>query len=225
MGGRGTSSTIPKPPQPPQPRNFRQFTDADAANFPKYDINLKNAIKQYARADQQASGYSVSQDLNHKLENGLPLNANEQNIVNQINRGQHDIGVDTILHRGAHADVMAALGVPNYANMTDAQLKAAVVGTQYQERKLVSTAFDKSKSPFLSGPMSGGREVVMEISTPSGTKVVYGNPQQAEIVLTGNPTFRVTDASFVRDARGNKVMAHPKNGPSAPQVLLKIEIV
>lgn len=226
MGGRGTTSTIPKAPAPTKGPNFTPMADSDTQNWPKYDINLKNAVKQYARADEQSSGHSISQDMNHKLENGLPLNANERYIVDQFQRGQHDIGKDTILHRAAHADVLSALGLTgNYAHMTDAQLKAALVGSEYQERKMVSTAYDASKSPFISGPMAGGREVMMEIKTPSGTKVIYGNPQQAEVVLTGNPTFRVVDAKFTTDSNGYRVIARPKIGSPAPQVHLTIEIV
>jgi len=225
MGGRGNGSSIPKQPAPP-PQVAPDFKDRSQgeieANKPAYDINLRNAIRQYARADDvDSSRKSVSQIMNYKLENDLDLTANEQYIKDQFDAKAHPLGVDANLYRAAHVDTLQRLGLnPNSLNgMTDAQLKAALIGAEYQEKKMVSTAYDAQKSPFISGALAGGRGVIMEIKTPSGTRVVHGNPNQAEIVMAGKPTFRVVDARFTG------AIAAPRNGPRVRQVYITVEVV
>lgn len=232
MGGRGSPSritvtaprTIPVQTQTVQRvRNYTAMTQQDADDMEqdqaKYDINTRLAINQYIREDQQANGFTLSQNLNHKLEDGTPLNATETYVAQRLDAAMHDIGKDTMLYRAAHKDFLEALGVQNYDRMTDAQLNAAVQGATYREKKFVSTAYDVSKNPFISGAQSGGREVYLNIKAPGNAKCVLGNSKQAEIILSRGTTFRATGAHF------DGTFAHPRLGGRLPRVVIDVEIV
>ena len=185
----------------------------------KYDINTRVALTQYIREDQQTNGFTMSQNLNHALENGNPLNANETYVASKLDAAMHALGKDTILYRAAHKDFLEALGVQNYQNMTPAQLDAAVKDAKYTEKKFVSTAFDKSKNPFIGGYASGGREVYINIKAPSESKCVLGNQQQAEVILSRGTTYRATGAHF------DGTYATPRSGGRLPRVVVDVEIV
>ena len=228
MGGRGSSSgiTAAKPATnvaSASKRAFVQLTQQDVSDMARaqsrYDINTRIAINQYIREDQTANGFSVSQNLNHALENGQALNANERYIAQKLDAAMHPIGKDTVLVRAAHKDFLEALGVKNYQNMTDAQLNAALRGVKYQEKKFVSAAYDAKQNPFISGAQSGGREVYINIKTPSGTRCVLGNQKQAEVILNRGVIFKATGAHF------DGTYAYPRLGGRLPRVIVDVEIV
>ncbi len=232
MGGRGSNSGMSNSPTPttipaPQvviPRTYAPLTanevdDMAQEQNSRYDINTRLAINQYIREDPQANGFTMSQNLNHALEEGTPLNANETYVYQKLLAAMHDIGKDTVLVRAAHKDFLEALGVKNYQNMTDAQLNAAVQGAEYQEKKFVSAAFDPKKNPFISGSASGGREVYINIKTPSDTKCVLGNVKQSEAILSPGTKFRATGAHF------DGTYAYPRLGGMLPRVVVDVEII
>ena len=218
----------PAPPPPPPitviPRNFKPLSGHEADDLAEdaedeYDINTTQAILQYIRRDTDAAGYNMAQNMNHKLENGLPLNANEQFVSQQLIKGAREIGVDTVLTRAAHKDFLEALGVQNYASMTNAQLDAAVKGAEYTEKKFVSASFDPSRNPFISGPVSGGREVFIKIKTPSNAKGVHGDKSQTEFIFAPGVKFRAIGAHF------DNTTAYPRNGGALPRVVVEVEII
>lgn len=218
MGGRGTASGIPQGP------NYRQLDPQEADDLIEqiedtYDINTFLAINQYIRQDTDSAGYTMSQNMNHKMEEGIPLNANEQYVADYLTNAMHDLGQDIVLTRAAHKDFLEALGVQNYQYMSDAQLNAAVQGAQYTEKKFVSTAIDPAKNPFISGAPSGGREVYIRINAPSTTQVVIGNKAQSEVILGHGVTFRATGAHF------DGSTAYPRNGGWLPRVIVDVEVV
>lgn len=238
MGGRGSTSriTTTRPPQVAQPAGRRINTGQRYANLPfvhmtqqdaddmaqsqsRYDINVRLAINQYIREDIQANGYTLSQNMNHKLEIGQTLDATETYVAQRLDSAMHDLGKNSMLYRAAHKDFLEALGVNNYQNMTPAQLNAAVQGATYRERKYVSTAFDKSKNPFIGGYASGGREVYINIKAPGNSQVVLGNAKQAEVILARGTTFRATGAHF------DGTYATPRVGGRLPRVVIDVEIV
>lgn len=226
MGGRGSYSgvTATKMPQSTIPISFKQLSQDEADPIfddmeDQYDINTVMAINQYIRQDQQANGFTMSQNMNHKLELDQPLNANEKYVSDQLTKAMHPLGQDVVLTRAAHKDFLEALGVKNYQTMTAAQLDAAVRGAEYTERKFVSAAIDPKKNPFINGPASGGREVYIHIKTPSATKCVMGNRQQSEIILGKGVKFRATGAHF------DGTTAYPRGGGALPRVVVEVEII
>ena len=160
----GTS--MPAPAQ--TARNHTKFTDTDAAqlisvNADAYDDpDFSYARKLYVSDATGPNGFSFSQNLNYKLDNGLPLDANEQFMHDMLGLGMRPIGKDTMLFRAAHDDILKQLGVSDYTKMSQAQLQQQLIGTTMQTTSYSSWSYDKSKNPFLPGqPNGGGREVYM----------------------------------------------------------------
>lgn len=206
------------------PINATAFTDADATKLRNdmddiYDPDVTDAIKLYiSDSNPNGDGFSHSQNLNYKLDNGKPLNATEKFIDDNIQAGMHAIGKDTNLVRYAHDDILQQMGISNYANMTESSLQKQLIGTTFQTTSYTSTSYDGSKSPFApNAPLGGGREVVMNIKAGANTKVVFGAKKQAELVLNKGTNFKVTGIKF------DGTMAHPRNSGSKPRVVLDIE--
>lgn len=206
------------------PVNISAFTDADAQQLRQdmddiYDPDVTDAIKLYiSDSNPNGDGYSHSQNLNYKLDNGLPLNPTEKFIDDNIQAGMHAIGKDTNLVRYAHDDILKAMGVSDYSKMTDAQLQKALVGTTFQTTSYTSTSYDAKKSPFAPNqPLGGGREVVMNINAGKNTKVVFGAKKQAEMVLNKGTNMRVTGIHF------DGSYATPRNKGTRPRVVLDVE--
>ena len=206
MGGRGSRSrTAINSGNVTTPRTYSAMTDAEAAQIrsdvdDSYDIDAKRAIKDYIskipydRALGQ--GYSISQDMNYRLDNGIALDATEDYMNTEMTRAMHNLGKDTILYRAAHQDILQSMGVRNYDRMNENQLKSALVGGVMTTKSYTSTAYDYSKSPFTTGSLAGGREIIMRINAKSDTKVVFGNRAQSEIILNRGTSFRITNVRY-----------------------------
>lgn len=204
--------------------NFGQFTDQDAQALrdevdSMYSPSVRDAIKQYISKADTGNGFSMSQNFNHKLENGQKLNANEQFMDKYLQAGMHDIGKDVILYRGAHEDVLQKLGVKNYQNYTEQQLKQMVVGSVFKNKGYTSASYDKSKNPFYTGANAGGREVELVIKAPSNTKMVFGAKSQSEFVLNKDMSFKVTNIRYTGRT------ATPRLSGSKPVVEIEVEVV
>ena len=112
-------------------KNYSKFTDTDAsqliaANADAYDDpDFNYARKLYVSDATDAAGFSFSQNLNYKLDNNIPLNANEQFMADMLQNGVRPIGKDTMLFRAAHDDILKSLGVSDYTKMSQAQLQLA----------------------------------------------------------------------------------------------------
>lgn len=212
-------------------RKFTQFDDSDAnavrqANADAYDDpDFNYARKLYVSDATDSNGYSFSQNLNYKLDNNLPLDANEQFMADMLQYGVRPIGKDTVLYRAAHDDVLKSMGIKDYTKLNDAQLQK-LVGTELVTTSYMSTSYDKSKNPFVSGPQSGGREVQMELKVGANTKIFLGAKSQAEIVTDRGTKIKLVSIGYDRDSRGNVKMATPRTSRTAkPIVKLVFETV
>lgn len=206
------------------PVNVSAFTDADAQQLRDdmedvYDPDVTDAIKLYiSDSNPNGDGFSHSQNLNYKLDNGMALNATEKFIDDNIQAGMHAIGKDTTLVRYAHDDILQAMGISDYTKMTDAQLQKALVGTTFKTTSYTSTSYDAKKSPFAPNqPLGGGREVVMSIKAGKNTQVVFGAKKQAEMVLNKGTQMKVTGIHF------DGSYATPRNKGTRPRVVLEVE--
>lgn len=230
-GGRRTHSattnvqtTAPTSPMSNVPKNVTAFTDADAQQLRDdmddiYDPDVTDAIKLYiSDSNPNGDGYSHSQNLNYKLDNGMALNPTEKFIDDNIQAGMHAIGKDTTLYRYAHDDILKAMGIADYTKMTDAQLQKALVGTTFKTTSYTSFSYDPKKSPFApNNALGGGREVVIEAKVGKSTKVVFGAKKQAEVIGNKGNDYRVTGIHF------DGSYATPRNGGTKPRVVLEIE--
>lgn len=228
MGGRGSSSsssrTVANQATARPQINAQNLSQAqvDAIIDQQEDdftIDQSLAAKQYISARDTGNGYSMSQNLNYKLENGGSLNANERFMEQQLSSAMHPLGQDTVLHRAAHSDLITALGVHNYQGMTDAQLSQALVGASWDSKSFTSTSYDRSKNPFISGSQAGGREVVMRIHASGAARGVFVNKAQAEVVLARGTHFEITGASFTGSTKYPRATGRPMR-----EVVLDVDV-
>ena len=200
------------------------FDDADAQKLRDdmediYDPDVTDAIKLYiSDSNPNGDGFSHSQNLNYKLDNGMPLNPTEKFIDDNIQAGMHAIGKDSQLVRYCHDDILKSAGISDYTKMSDAQLQSALVGKTFTTTSYMSTSYDGKKNPFNPSAIGGGgREVVMQINAGKDTKMVFGAKKQAEIVLNKGTNFRITGIHY------DGTYATPRNSGLKPRVVLEIE--
>ena len=218
-----TQSSIPAPVQ--TVRNYSNFTDADAAqliavNADAYDDpDFNYARKLYVSDATDSAGFSFSQNLNYKLDNGIALNANEQFMADMLQNGIRPIGKDTVLFRAAHDDLLKKLGVSDYTKLSQAQLQQQLVGTTMQTTSYASWSYDKNKNPFLPGqPNGGGREVYMVMKAGSSTNMFFGAKSQAEVVTNIGTNMKISNVYF------DGTYATPRlKGKSVPRIVLELE--
>ena len=195
------------------------------------DIMTRYILKQYGRDDQQANGFSRSQNLNNKLMDSqgnianAGLDQTEKKMVKYMDNAMHPLKSDTLLIRGDHAihpsgsGLMQRLGVANYQSMTPAQLSAALVGKTWTEHKYLSTSYDVTKNVFLNGNQSGGRSLVWNIKAKSGTNYVQARTDQAEYVLARGGQYKITGARFTG------ATVNPRAGGSIKQIVIDVEVL
>ena len=218
-----TQSSIPAPVQ--TVRNHTQFTDTDASqliavNADAYDDpDFNYARKLYVSDATDSAGFSFSQNLNYKLDNNLPLNANEQFMKDMLQNGMRPIGKDTMLFRAAHDDILKSLGIKDYTKMSQAQLQQQLVGTTMQTTSYTSWSYDKSKNPFLPGqPQGGGREVYIVNKSASSTNMFFGAKSQAEVVTNIGTNMKISNVYF------DGTHATPRlRGKSVPRIVIELE--
>lgn len=227
LGGRNKNIQAPTPSPAPTRTgklSFKAMTDAEAKQIrddvdASYTSDVRDAIKLYISKATDSQGYSMSQNLNYKLDNGLKLNASEKFIDKYMQQGMHEIGKDTILTRACHDDVLKDLGIKDYTKLSEKELNKALNGGVYTTKAYNSYSYDDSKNPFLTGSQSGGREVIIKASTPSTTKVVFGAKSQSEIITNKGTQFQIKKVYY------SGKTATPRNGSPRPQVVLEVEIV
>ena len=184
-----------------------------------YDADVTDAIKLYiSDSNPNGDGFSHSQNLNYKLDNGMKLNPTEKYIDDNIQAGMHAIGKDSQLVRYCHDDILKSAGISDYTKMSDSQLQSALVGKTFKTTSYMSTSYDGKKNPFNPNASGGGgREVVMNIKAGKDTKMVFGAKKQAEIVLNKGTNFKITGIKY------DGSYATPRNSGTKPRVVLEIE--
>lgn len=214
--------------QPATQKQAQQIHQAQAQQMQaatQHDINAKYAIAQYIRSDTQGNGKSRAQNLNQKLMIGAKLDPTERGMVRGLDKAMTPIGQDIKLYRADHAitpqgsGLMQRLGLPNYQNMSQAQLQKALIGRTFTEGKYLSTSEVKSASPFISGPQSGGRSLMWNINAPGTTKAIRGDTKQTEQILARGGNYRITGVRFTG------LTAHPASGGSYKQIEIDVDII
>lgn len=203
---------------------YGKFTDSDATKLRNslddvYEPDVVDAIKLYiSDSNPNGDGFSHSQNLNYKLDNGIKLNANEQFIDTNIQKGMHSIGKNSNLVRYCHDDILKKCGIADYTKFTDTQLQNKLLGTAFQTTAYMSTSYDGSKNPFNPNALQGGgREVVMNIKANSNTKVVFGAKKQAELVINKGTNMKIVGIHY------DGTYATPRNSGRKPRIILDVE--
>ena len=205
-------------------KSFPYLTDAEYAqiyqdNKDSYykNGNIINAKKMYESPNAKTNGYSYSQDMNHKLNGDLKLDADSKFMAKYLTMGLHPIGKDCTLVRGAHDTLVNQILKQNgsgltYDQMSVSQLKTALVGAQFQMKAFGSFGADNAKNPFIGGSQSGGREVIIVARTAGSTKVIAGARAQNEFITGIGQNMKVTDVqatnqtAFTRAGQTKKVI-------------------
>lgn len=203
---------------------YGTFDDNDAQKLRDdmediYDPDVTDAIKLYiSDSNPNGDGYSHSQNLNYKLDNGMKLNATEKFIDDNIQAGMHSLGKDSNLVRYCHDDILQKCGIKDYTKLTDAQLQSKLIGTKLQTTAYMSTSYDGKKNPFNpSAPAGGGREVLMNVKAGKDTKVVFGAKKQAELVINKGTNMKIVGIRY------DGTYATPRGKGSKPRVILDVE--
>ena len=203
---------------------YSTFDDNDAQKLRDdmediYDPDVTDAIKLYiSDSNPNGDGYSHSQNLNYKLDNGMKLNATEKFIDDNIQAGMHSLGKDSNLVRYCHDDILQKCGIKDYTKLTDAQLQSKLIGTKLQTTAYMSTSYDGKKNPFNpSAPAGGGREVLMNVKAGKDTKVVFGAKKQAELVINKGTNLKIVGIHY------DGTYATPRGKGSKPRVILDVE--
>lgn len=226
FGGRGSSSgrngaaaknaqpaaqTQPAPQvntQPVQqsnaPANYTKYTDADAQAFRNQyadvfdDPDVSMAHKLYiSDSNPNGDGYSHSQNLNYKLDNGLPLNATEKFMDDNLHFAMSPLGKDAKFVRYAHDDILKQFGVNDYTSMSESQLQQALIGKAMKTKSYMSASYDANKSPFAPGAaLGGGREVTLNINSQKSTRAMLGAKKQTETVFDKDTNVAITGIRF-----------------------------
>lgn len=156
---------------------------------------------------EKGSMYSISQNLNYNLKHGYPLTGNQQYMSDSLSDNMHNLGYNLTLTRYDHMGFAEALGVKNYYNYTEQQLKNMLVGTTYTEKGFVSTSYDNFRNAPSSNPFTD-REVVIEYRAPASTRAFMpGNGEGGklgEIVLDKNQNYKVVDVQYTGKQGRNK---------------------
>lgn len=205
-------------------RTFGTFSDSDAQQLRDdmediYDPDVTDAIKLYiSDSNPNGDGFSHSQNLNYKLDNGMPLNATEKFIDDNIQAGMHSIGKDSSLVRYCHDDFLQKAGISDYTKLSDAQLQSALVGRTFTSTSYMSTSYDGKRNPFNpNAPQGGGREVLMNVKVGKDTQMVFGKKSQTEIVINKGTNFKITGVHY------DGTYATPRNSGMKPRIVVDIE--
>lgn len=198
------TAPVPAPvSQPPTgAHGFPELTAAQqtalvASQRTRRDWNTYQANQDYINPTQTSTGFGFAQNVNYALESGTAiskLSPRAQRMVAGLDKLMGPIGHETTLYRGDHDDFITRhFGIKNPGQMSDAQLRKALVGKSWTAKGFTSTSHDKAKSPFLPGGMlGGGREVQLTIHTSKSLKMAMVQQSQAEVALGRGTQFKIT---------------------------------
>lgn len=245
-GGNNFVATSASPDVSNVPINAKALTDKEAQDLRDeqdsvYDASTTAAVKMYiSNTDFDHQGHSLSQAMNFLESEGVDLSTANLQAINKkyglrltqndlasmqytsayMAQAVHPLGVDTVLQRGSHDDLLRqAFGISDYSKLTQAQLQSRLVGQTFKNTSYMSTSYDVSKNPFLSSSsgVSGGRELVFNIKAGKNTKVLFGAKKQAEVIIGKGTDFKITNVSY------NGRTATPRGGSYKPQLVIDIE--
>ena len=254
-GGIGASQNFQVLQEPPTIQPTQQAAQqANAATFADTDSrpyhDLRNGFNYYQSQnltiDQQiatvnylsdttetGSLYSMSQNLNYNMANGLPLNANQQFVKDQMLSSMHNLGENVNLTRYDHSDFVDSMlkqkGInTSYDKMSIGQLQSALVGTKYGEERFVSTSTNNFKNaPYSTQQVFTSRAVKISYKAKANTQAMMpGNGpggKLGEVVIApsgGKKNYNIVGVNFT----GNRARRPKSQSYSLPQIEIVVEV-
>lgn len=219
-------------------KDFRELTSQeydqvyqDNRDSYKKNGNIVNAKKMYESTQAKPTSATVgnqpnksySQDMNHRLNNGIALDSDSKFMKNYLTKGLHPIGKDCTLKRGAHDTVVNQLlkqaGInQSYDRLSVSQLNAALKGTEFGMKAFGSFGANDSANPFIGGSQAGGREIIIVARTASTTKVIAGARKQQEFITGVGQKMRITGFKATNQT------AYPQMGGAKPVVEMYVDM-
>ena len=243
---RTTAAPPPQPApqqqaQPTPQQDDRGFSATDRADYhdlyngqqyynrQNLTVDQQLATMQYLSMTPEAGTmYSMAQNMNTALATGKKLTANQQYVYNEMMSAMHNLGYNLKLQRYDHAsfvnDMLRSSGVRgNLDSMTDAQLKKALVGRTYTEKRLTSTTYNDFKNAADPSTFTT-RQVKIEYRAKASARgMMPGNGpggRLGEIVLAPNQTTRIVDIY----RNGKKARAQRTQSMTKDQVTIVVEV-
>lgn len=192
------------------PQQVAAFENAAQQQMQR-DPALAAGVVDYINPVMQSNGKALSQNANWAAANGLPLTKRQQAMMDAVDKLAKPIGQETTLYRADHDDFLKRLKVNNYQNMSDSQLRKALVGKTWTNDCLESTAYDSRDNPFWPQPSgrgtgkhgqggikSGNREVLIRYHTAKSARAAFIQPSQSEAVLAVGTHHKITGVRSTR---------------------------
>ena len=165
------------------------------------------AIQTYLQAHAvPGSLYSPSQILNNKLRKGIALTAAEKRVMAGLDAGMHDLGYNANMTRYDRIGyVERLLGGRNYWQMTEQQVKNALIGKTYPDKAYVSASHNR----FINAPPGNNfqdKAVEIRIHAKSTTKVLAPGTGPGgdfgEMILARGQNYKIVDVKMPRGQTG-----------------------
>ena len=165
------------------------------------------AIQTYLQAHAvPGSLYSPSQILNNKLRKGIALTAAEKRVMAGLDAGMHDLGYNANMTRYDRIGyVERLLGGRNYWQMTEQQVKNALIGKTYPDKAYVSASHNR----FINAPAGNNfqdKAVEVRIHAKSTTKVLAPGRGPGgdfgEMILARGQNYKIVDVKMPRGQTG-----------------------
>lgn len=207
-------------PQQAQNANNGQFADHDDADYhdlyngrgyfqkQQFGIDSEVARQSYLASNPEPVQYggdgvhSLSQNMNWEMMNNLPMSPTHQFTRDGLNDAMHNLGYNLNLQRYDHDDFVngllqqAGIRGANYMGMTEAQLKGALVGHQYSERRFLSTSYNNFKNAIDPSTFTS-RAVRIEYRAKASTQAFMPGDgpggRLGEIIVAPNTPSRIVD--------------------------------
>lgn len=206
--------------------NGRQYYQNQALS-----IDQRVAVMNYlSDKPEPGSMYSASQNLNHNLNNGVKLNANQQFMYNNLQSSMHNLGYNLKLQRYDHDDslneLLKSTGLNvGYDTLTESQLKSALVGMSYKSNGFTSTSYNDFAKAGSSANTFSSRAIKFEYSAKAKAQgMMPGNGpggNLGEIILSNTNNFKITDVKF--DGRRARYKGTQSYGAKGLTVYVDVE--
>ena len=196
------------------------------------DAATKQDLANYLNPNQlPGSMYNFSQNMNQAVADGT-INSKPRfknaydNIVNHMHNLGYNLELTRYDHGGFLDDQLAAVGISNRQGMSVSQLKKALVGRTYGDKRILSTSYnDFSKSSDPSTFTT--REVKITYKAKASTQAIMpgigGGGDFGEMLLA--PTNGNSNKYKIVDVKSTGKRARPKGGPKGWLPLQQIEVV
>ena len=211
--------------QAPAPVTYGRMPKSEAQYMAQQNFSAATqaAIQTYLQAHAvPGSLYSPSQILNNALRKGIPLTAAQKKMQAGLDAGMHDLGYDANMTRYDRIGYMERLlNGRNYWQMTEQQLKNALIGKTYPDKAYVSASHNR----FINAPPGNNfqdKAVEIRIHAKASTQVLMPGKGPGgdfgEMILARGQNYKIVDVKMPRGQTGRS------GGSYYQKVVITVEV-